>query len=71
MCWGMGLGDEAKKFGKDVMETQSSQYGFIYYCSKYKNVWVKEAASWIRVPNVKWRMSYLQFVVIFVCSQEM
>ena len=40
------------------------------YWSKYKNVWVKEVASWIRVPRVKWRMSYLQFVVIFVFSKE-
>ena len=67
---GHGLGDEAKRFGKDVMVTQSGEYGFICYWSKYKNVWVKEAAGWIRVPCVKWRTSNLQFVVIFVCSQE-
>ena len=36
-----------------------------------KNVWVKEATSWIRVPCVKWKMSYLQFVVVFVCSYKM
>ena len=52
------------------METWSGEYGSICYWSKYENVWVKEAAGWIRVPCVKWRMSYLQFVVGFVCSYE-
>ena len=65
------LGYEVKNFGKDVMETQSGEYGFICYWSKYENVWIREAAHWIRVPCVKWRMSYLQFVVVFVCSYEM
>ena len=31
---------------------------------------LRGSASWIRVPCVKWRMSYLQFVVVFVCSYE-
>ena len=65
-----GLGDKVKKVGKNVMETQSGEYGFICYWSKYKNVWVKEAAGGIRVPCVKWRMSYLQFVVTFFCSHK-
>ena len=68
---GNGLGDEVKQFCKDVMETWSGEYGFICYWSEHENVWVKEAAGWIRVPCVKWRMSCLQFVVIFVCSHEM
>ena len=67
---GCGLGDEVKKIGKDVMETQSCEYGFICYWSKYENVWVKEFASWTRVPCVKWRMSYLQFVVILFVAKK-
>ena len=67
---GHGLGDEVKNFGKDVMQTWSGEYGFIGYWFKYENLWVKEVAGWIRVPCVKWRMSYLQFVFIFVCSKE-
>ena len=67
---GHGLSDEVKKFDKDVMETWSGEYGFICYWSTYTNVWVKEADGWKRVPCVKWRMSYLQFVVVFVCSYE-
>ena len=31
---------------------------------------LRRLLGWIRVPCVKWRMSYLQFVVIFVCSKE-
>ena len=38
---GHGLSDEVKKFGKDVMETWSGEYGSICYWSKYENVWVK------------------------------
>ena len=52
------------------METQSGEYGFICYWSKYENVSVKEAVGWIRVPCVKWKMSYLQFVVVSVCSYK-
>ena len=37
---GCGLGDEVKKFGKDVMETRSGECGFICYWSKYINIWV-------------------------------
>ena len=59
-----------KKIGKDVMETQSGECGFICYWSKYKNVWVKEVASLIRMPCVKWRMSYLQFVVILFVAKK-
>ena len=31
---GWCLGDEMKNFGKDVMETQSGEYGFILYWPK-------------------------------------
>ena len=42
MCHGVWLGDEVKNFFiKDVMETRSSQCGFICNWSKYKNIWVK------------------------------
>ena len=37
---GHGLGDEVKKFGKDVMETQSTECGFICYWSKHINILV-------------------------------
>ena len=66
----MWLELRGEKFGKDLMETQSGEYGSICYWSKYENVWVKEATGWIRGPGMKWRMSYLQFVVVFVCSYE-
>ena len=56
MCWGM--------------EMWSGEYAFICYWSKYENVWVKEAASGIRMSCVKWRMSYLQFVVIFFVAKK-
>ena len=52
------------------METWSGEYGFICYWSKYKNVWVKEVARLIRMPCVKWRMSYLQFVVILFVAKK-
>ena len=56
---GQCLGDEVKNFGKDIMEMWSGEYVFICYWPKCENVWIKEATGWIRVPCVKWRMSYL------------
>ena len=53
------MGDEVKNSGKDVMEMRSGEYGFILYWPKCGIAWIKEATGWIRVPCVKWRMSYL------------
>ena len=53
------MGGKVKNFGKDVMETQSGEYGFILYWPRCGIVWIKEATGWIRVPCVKRKMSYL------------
>ena len=53
------------------MEMQSGECGFICNCSKYKNIWAKGVASLIKMPCVKRRMSYLQFVsILFVAKKQ-
>ena len=45
MCQGMAF-YEVKNFGKDAMETQSSECCFICIWSKYENIWVKGLSVW-------------------------
>ena len=46
---GWCMGAEVKNFVKDVMETQSCEYGFILYWVKCRYFGFKEATGWIRV----------------------
>ena len=37
---GWHMGAEVKKIGKDIMETCSSEYGFILHWPKWKVLWI-------------------------------
>ena len=56
---------EVKKFGKDVMETWSGEYGFILYWPKCKLHCIKEVTGWINVScamgNILCTMFWLFF----------
>ena len=58
---GWCMGDEVKNFGRDIMETHSSEYGFILYWPKCKVFWIKEATSWISVSCVMWDILFTMF----------
>ena len=46
---GWCMGAEVKNFVKDIMETQSCEYGFILYWAKCRYFVFKEATRWISV----------------------
>ena len=71
--WGIGknvlgwcMGDEVKNFGKDIMETQSSEYGFILYWPECRIDWIREATSWIRVSCVMENVLSIVFWLFFL-----
>ena len=49
---GWGMGAEVKNFVKDVMETQSCEYGFILYWVKCEVFEIKEVTGQISVSCV-------------------
>ena len=66
---GWCMGDEMKNFGKDIMETHSSEHGFILYWPNCGMFWIKEATGWIKVScmmgNVLFTVVWLFFFLFF------
>ena len=69
MCQGMAWWWGEKFWLKDVMETRSSECGFVCNQSKYENIWVKGLLVWQRCHVGKGeRLTYS--LCLSVCSKE-
>ena len=65
---GWCMGAEVKNFGKDIMETQSSEYGFILYLLKCKVLWILGGNLLEKCIECDGEYPIYNVLIVFICS---